>query len=133
MTVDDSSFRRVHRGDAGKRRLETLGRGDVDNLDAFDAVELRLLIYRFQSLDFARVGGDDKLAAFAVRHAVRGAEFVEHAPAARAVIGAPRTGRIIKAGVDDLAVARGHPSADAGGGFRHHHVVAGVRRRAGNR
>src|SRR5262249_10738350 len=40
-----AGFRRVHRGNAGKRRLETLGRSGVNDLDPFDTVELRLLVY----------------------------------------------------------------------------------------
>src|SRR5262249_54944410 len=33
VTVDNAGFRRVHRGNAGKRRLETLGRSGVNDLD----------------------------------------------------------------------------------------------------
>src|SRR5262249_61133363 len=99
------------------------GRG-VDDLYAFHAVDLRLLVDRREPFALARVGGDDELAAFAVRHAVRGAEIVEHAPSARAVVRAPRSGRIIKPRVDDLAVARGDAGADAGGRLRHHHVMS---------
>jgi len=123
----------MHRADAGERRLEALGRRGVDDLDALHAVDLRLLMDRFEPPDFVGVGGDDELAAFAVRHAVRGAEIVEHAPPARAVIGAPRAGRIIKPRVDDLAVARGDAGADAGGRLRNHHVMSGDGGRARDR
>jgi hypothetical protein len=127
MTVDDAGFRRVHGGDTSERRLESRGRGGIDDLDTFDAIDLRLLKERLQPRQFVGIGGDDELAAFAVGHAVRGAERVEHAPAARAVIGAPRFGGIVKAGVDHFAVARGDAGADAGGRFRHHHGVPGER------
>jgi hypothetical protein len=133
VTVDDAGFRRMHRGDAGEPRLETLGGRGVDELDPFHAVGLRLLVERCEPLDLARVGGDDELAALAMRHAVRGAEIVEHASAARAVVGAQRARRVIKAGVNDLAVARGNPGAHGGGRFRHHHVVSGQRGRARDR
>src|SRR5262249_10703945 len=89
VAIDDAGFRRVHRRDAGERRLEALGGRGVDDLYAFHAVDLRLLVDRREPFALARVGGDDELAAFAVRHAVRGAEIVEHAPSARAVVRAP--------------------------------------------
>jgi hypothetical protein len=133
VAVDDAGFRRMHRGHAGERRLEALGRRGVDDLNAFHAVDLRLLVHDREPLDFTRVGGNDELAAFAVRDAVRGAEIVEHAPSARAVVRAPRPGRIIKTRVDDLAVARGDAGADAGGRLRNHHVMAGDGRRACDR
>ena len=44
-----------------------------------------------------------------------------------------RAGRIIHAGMDHLAVARGHAVADAAGRFRDDHLMAGKRRRARDR
>jgi hypothetical protein len=125
VAIDDTGFRRMHRRDAGERRLEALGHRGIDDLDAFHAVDLRLLVDRLEPSDFVGIGGDDELAAFAVRHAVRGAKIVKHAPSARTVIRAPRAGRIIKPRVDDLAVAGRDASADAGGRLRHHHVMSG--------
>jgi hypothetical protein len=86
-----------------------------------------------EPLDLARIGGDDELAELAMRHAVRDTEIIEQASAARTVVGAQRAGRIIKAGVNDLAVARGNPGAHGGGCFRNHHVVAGERGRTRDR
>ena len=86
-----------------------------------------------EPLDLARVGGDDELAELAMWHAVRGTEIIEHASAARTVVGAQRARRVIKAGVNDLAVARGNPRAHGRGRFRNHHVVSGERGRAGDR
>ena len=78
----------------------------VDQLDAFDAVDPGLRKYRVEPRDLALVGGNHELGAFAVWHAVGGAEVVQHPPAARAVISTLRSGRIIEAGMDHLAVAR---------------------------
>jgi hypothetical protein len=64
--------------------------------------------------------------------AVRSAEVVEQAAAARAVPRAQRAGRIIDAGVNDLAVARGHAVADAAGRLGDDHVMAAQRRRPGD-
>jgi hypothetical protein len=50
----------------------------LDDLDPFDPVDLRLLEDRLQALGFAVFGGDHELAGFAVRHAMRRAEVVEH-------------------------------------------------------
>ena len=60
---------------------------------------------------FRLIGGDDELAAFAVRHAVRRAEVVEHAPAAHAVDRAQRVGRIIKAAMDHFELREDTPLA----------------------
>ena len=133
MAVDDAGFRRQQRPDAEKLRLHGARGVAADHLDAFDAVRLRL---RQDGLDlgqFRLVGSDDELAAFAVRHAVRGAEVVEHAPAAHAVDRAQRVGRIIKAGMDHFRVARRHAIGDAAGRLGHGHVVAAERRGARDR
>ena len=128
MAVDDAGLRREHGEEAESFRLEAPRRRGVDQLDAFAAVDLRLLVDFFDPGGFPLVGGDDELAAFAVRHAVRGAELVEHPSRARAVIGALGAGRVIEPGVDDLAVARRGAGADAVGRFRHDHLMAGHRR-----
>jgi hypothetical protein len=133
MAVNDAGFRRAHCSDAGERRLEPPRGRAVDDLDAFDAVDRGLLEDAVQPLGLGLVGGDDQLAALAMRHAVGRAKFVEHPPRARAVIGALRAGRIIEPGVDHLAVARGHAGTDPGCGFRDDHLVAGERDRARHR
>jgi len=46
----------------------------LDDLDPFDPVDED----RLQALGFAVFGGDHELAGFAVRHAMRRAEVVEH-------------------------------------------------------
>ena len=130
MAVDDAGFRRQQCADAGQLHFHGARGIAADHLDAFDAVFLRL---RQDGLDlgqFRLIGGDDELAAFAVRHAVRGAELVEHAPAAHAVDRAQRAGRIIQAAMDHFGVARRHAIGDAAGRLGHGHVVAGKRRGA---
>ena len=133
MAVDDAGFRRIHRESAGERGLEPPRRGALDHLDPFDAVDRGLLDDRFEPNGFGIVGGHDELAALAVRHAMRGAEVVEHPPPAGTMIRPLGAGRVIEAGVDDLAVAGGHAGADAGGGLRDDHLVSGKRGRAPNR
>ena len=133
MAVDDAGLRRMQGRDARKLRLHAARRRSLDHLDAFDAVDLRLLQDRAELLDLRLAGRDHQLAALLVRHAMRDAEVVKHPPPARAVIGALRAGRVVEAGVDDLTVARGDASTDGIGGFRHDHVVAVERRPARDR
>ncbi len=103
------------------------------SLQAFDAVDAALRFDRLDLVELGLVGGDDQLAAFVMRHAVRGAKFVQHAPAAHAVARAQRAGRVVHAAMDDLAVARGDAGADGIGRFRHHHLVALARHCARHR
>ena len=133
VAVDDAGFRRPQSADAIKLRLHGAGGIAADHFHAFDAVGQRLGQNGLGLGEFRVVGGDDQLAAFAMRHAVRGAEVVEHPPAAHAVPRAQRIGRIIKAAMDHLAIARGHAVGDAAGHFGNGHVVAGERRGARHR
>ena len=59
-----------------QRRLHCARGRAVDHGEALDAVGLALLEDRFHLADLGVFGGDDQLAAFPVRHAVRGAELV---------------------------------------------------------
>jgi hypothetical protein len=88
MAVDNAGFRRAHRRDAGKLRLQPLRRGTIDDFDAFHPIDPRLLEDCFDAGDLALIRGDDELAVLAMGHAMGGAEIIEHAAAARAVIGA---------------------------------------------
>ncbi len=133
MTVDDAGLRRVQRGDAGERRLEPPRRGRIEHREPLDAVRLALPLDRGELHLFGRVRRDDQLAALAVRHVVRGAIGVKHAPPARAVDRAQRAGRVVHAGVDHLAVARGNAAADAGCLLGDDDIMAGERGRARNR
>ena len=59
-----------------------------------------------------------------MRNAVACTIRVQHAPAAHAVARAQRIRRIVHAGMDDLAVARGYAGPDAGLGLGHDDVMA---------
>ena len=132
VAVNDTGFRRDHRRDAGERGFELLRLLRGDDRNPFHAVRHRLCMDGLEAGNLARLRGDDELAALAVRHAVRGGERVERPPAGRTVPGAQRAARIIKAGVNDLAVARGYAGADGVGRFRDNHLVTGKREGAGH-
>jgi hypothetical protein len=127
MAVDDPGLGRMQRRHAGERRLHRARRVGADQLQPLDAVDLALFGDPLDLGGLFRVGRDDQLADLAVRHAVARAERVQLAPALHAVLRALRGGRIIHAGVDHLAVARGHAIADAAGRFRDDHLMAGKR------
>jgi hypothetical protein len=61
---------------------------------------------------------------------MRGAERVQHSLAAHTMPGAQRVGRIVQAGVDHFAVARGDAVSDAAGHFGDGDLMAGLRRGA---
>ncbi len=133
VAIDDAGFRRQECADADKFRLERARGIAADHFQPFDAVLQSLRQDRFDFGKLCRIGRHDELAAFAMRDAARSAEFIEHAPPARAVTGAERAGRIINAGMNDFAVARGHSVADAAGRLGNDHVMAAQRRRARDR
>ena len=68
------------------------------------------------------------LPHFLVRDAVTGTEFVQHPPAAHAVMRARAVGRIIQAAVNHLAVARGDAVGDAARRFGNGDIVPAQRR-----
>ena len=123
----------MQRADAGELRLQRARRVAADQFQAFDAVDVALLLDLLDLVELRRIGGHDQLAAFAVRHAVRDAEFVQHAPPAHAVASAQGAGGVIHAAMNDLAVARGNAGADGVRRLGHHHLVALVRGRARHR
>ena len=133
MTVDDAGVGRVQRRHAIELRLHGAGCRAVDHHEALDAVGGALLEDRLHLADLGIFGGDDQLAAQAKRHAVGLAELHHQAPAARAVISAQRSGRVVHAAVDHFTVARRHAVADAQGPLGDDHLVALQRRRARDR
>ena len=133
VAVDDAGLRRMQRADARQFRLQCARRVGPDQFQAFDAVDGALLLDLPDLVELGLVGGDDQLAAFAMRHAVRGAELVQHAPPGDAVAPAQGAGGVIHAAMDDFAVARGNAGADGARRFRHHHLVALARGRARHR
>ena len=122
-------FGRNERAGAEQLRFERARRIAANQLESFDAVVKPLRQNRFDLAKLRGVSGHDQLAALLVGDAVRGAEFIEHAPSARRMAGTQRSGRIIEAAVDHLAVARGYPIADAAGRLGDDHVMAATRGR----
>src|SRR5207253_7903335 len=68
VAVDNAGFRRAHRRNAGKLRLEPLRHGTIDDFDALHPIDLRLLEDCFEAGDLALVRGNDELAVLAMRH-----------------------------------------------------------------
>jgi hypothetical protein len=104
----------------------------ADHFRAFDAVRLRLHVNGLDLGQFRRIGRNDKLAAFAMRHAMRSAECVQHPPPAHAMPGAQRVGRVVQTGVDHLAVARRNAVGYSASRFGDGNVMTGLRRGARN-
>lgn len=73
-----------------------------------------MLIHLFQRLPLPLILRDDPLPRLAVRHAAGSAEVVEALAAADAQGGLEGGGRVVEAGVDDLAVAGGGLGAEGG-------------------
>ena len=88
VAVDDTGFRRTQRRYAGKLRLHALRGSCIDDFDPLYAVDLRLVEDPFEPRDLACIRRDDELSALAMRHAMGSQNVVEHAPAARTVVGA---------------------------------------------
>ena len=105
MTVDDAGLRRMQRRDTRHVRFHRARCRTIDHPETFDTVGLTLLEDGLHLRDFGVFGRDNQLAAFAMRHAMRGAEFVHQTPAARTMPRAQRTGRVVHAAVDHFAVA----------------------------
>src|SRR3974390_3722715 len=100
-------------------RLERACRVATEHLEALNLVDAALLLDGTDLLELGIVGRHHQLAALAMRHAVRGAEFIQHSPPANAVPPAQGARGGVHATVDHLAVARGDACTDVPGGFRH--------------
>ena len=118
MAVDDAGHRGEQRRFAREGRLELARFGAAQPAQAFDAVAERAPLDRAQRLDLRRRRRDDELAAAPMADAARLAIGIEQAPAGDAEPRLQRAGRVVEAGVDDLAVARADAVADAGGRLR---------------
>src|ERR1700756_859651 len=80
--------------------------------------------------ELALVARHDQLAAAAMRDAVLEAEGVEELPPGDAQAGLERAARVVDPGMDDLAVARAHPAAEALRGLEDQHFAPALRERA---
>ena len=94
------------------------------------AIEGRLGLQRVQAGQLLRRGRDDQLAAAPVRDMALLAMCIEQLLAAHAQARLQRSGRVVQAGVDDLAVARAHPGADRVRAFQHQRFQPAHRQRA---
>ena len=81
-------------------------------------------LQRLERRTVAEILRDDELAAARVRHAVGGAELVQHPRAVDAVPGLERSGRIVDTGMDDLAVVRARAASRARLAFEDADAVA---------
>jgi hypothetical protein len=115
MAVDDPGDRREQRGFGIERRLERACLRAAQPAQSFDAVGERARFDRPKRLDLRGARGDDELAAAPVADAVRFAVRIEQPPPRDAQRRLQRAGRVVEAGVDDLAVARARAVADAVG------------------
>ncbi len=100
------------------------------SLQVVHAVGQRAPLDHLQLRRFSVVVRHDQLAAAPVMHAVRRAVVVQQRLAAHAQQCAQRAGRVVDAGVDDLAVACAGHGAEGVFGLEHDHLAAGLRERA---
>src|SRR5260221_4240218 len=133
MAVDDPGRGRDEAAERGERRLDPAKRVGAEEFEILDAVRRRLGADALEQAELALLAGDDELAQPFVRHAALGAIGVEHLAAGDAGARLETTPRIIDAGMDDLAVARGGLEADAVFALQHHHLDAGARQRPRHR
>ena len=113
MAVDDARRGRQQADMAGERRLQPRQIGAFEQREVFDAIGFGAGFDRQNLRALRLVGGDENLAAAPERHAMIFAEAIEHLPSLDAGPRLQRSRRIIEAGMDDLAVARGYAAADA--------------------
>jgi hypothetical protein len=105
VRIHDPRRGRQQRGDALDLGFQRLRLPAGDQLQVLHAVGPGLGLDAAQRVDLAVFGGDDQLAAAAVRHAALGTVGIQRMPARHAQARLPRALWVVDAGVDDLAVA----------------------------
>jgi hypothetical protein len=133
VAVDDAGGRRVQRRDRAQLRLHAAHFAEADRGHVGDAIGMRLAADPLQLLELRVLGGDDQLAAAAVRHAALGAVGVQALAPRDAGARLERALRVIDAGMDHLGVARAGMRADRVLGFDDHDLAPGERERARHR
>ena len=132
MAVDDPGRRREQRARAGQRRLQRRRLARKQRRSSTPLASARAWMTRSRSAS-SSAGGHDQLAAVPVRDAALAAIGVERVLAGRRRSRAIRLpARVIDAGVDHLAVARGGLGADPVGRIQHQHLAPGQRQRPGD-
>ena len=129
MAVDDAGGRRKHRRRAMQRGLQRGRLGGAQPGQVVHTAGPAALHQRAQRALLRLFGGHHQLAATAVRDTMGLAVVVEQLTPAHAQSGLQRPGRVVKAGVDDLAIARAGTGADGRRGFEHDHLASGQRQR----
>src|ERR1700733_2220136 len=133
VAVDDAGRRRKK----GSLRLELrlkrscLLAPEPDEID--DTFRFRPSLKRREACELALIGRDDELTAAPVRHAVFAAEVIQHLLSLDAQVRFDQAGRIIDAGVNDLAVSRTYPRADGVFRLDNYDLPPGARERSGDR
>ena len=116
---------REQRGLAVQRRLQLARLGAAQPVQVLHAVgDGRAARSRAASRPAPASPATIELAAAPMRDAVRLAVRVEQAPPGDAEARLERAGRVVDAGVDDLAVARADAGADAAVGLEHDRLAA---------
>ena len=133
MAVHNAGGRRQQRGVALQRRLQRLCFGAREQAQVVHAIGGSALLDGAQFIHLIGTGRHDELAAALVGDAALGAVVVQHLLALHAQTRFQRAGRVVDAGVDDLAVARAGAGAKGVGGFQHHHFAPLQRQRARHR
>jgi hypothetical protein len=132
MAVDDAGRRRQQGGDAADRRLQAPRLRRLQPLQVGDAVDRGLALQGREVADLRGRGGDDQLADAAVADAARLAIVIEPLAPGHAQPCLPAAGRIVDAGVDDLAVARAGFAADGVAALEQDDLAATARESAGD-
>src|SRR6185437_4328346 len=126
MAVDDAGRGRDEAADRGEIRLKTAQRVGAEEFKIADAVRRRPLANAVEQRELALLAGDDELAEPLVLDAALGAIGIEHLAAGDAGARLEAAPRVVDAGMDDLAVARGGLEADAVFALEHHDLDAGA-------
>ena len=111
-------------------RLAGAHSGAVHYPQTHDAVGAAVFGKMFELCYLVRVLSHHKLAAIPVRHAVRGAEFVQHAVARHAQPRFQRARRIVNARMDNAAISRAGAHAELGRLLDKKHIAPALRNRA---
>ena len=133
VAVEDAGLGREQRADALQRRLHRARLLRAQEAQPLHAIDAALFGDGCNGGKLGIVAGDDQLAAFAMRHAMRGAEFIEAATALDAELRLGAAGGIIESAMDHLAVARGRARADDRLGLERGDGAPGQRQRPGDR
>ena len=133
VTVDDAGRRRKKGALRLELRLERSRLLTCEPDKIVNSIRFRAGLKRREARDLALVGRDDELAAAPMRHAIFAAEAIQHLLSLDAQTRFGQAGRVIDAGMNDLAVSRTYPRADGVFRLDNDDLPPGARQRSGNR